>query len=153
MATQLNPYISFSGEAKQAMEFYKEVLGGDLAVHTYGNFGSETPPGYADKIMHSRLETASGFTLMGADNPPGTEHKPGNNFAVSLSGDDSNELRGYWDKLSAGGTVSVPWKSRCGVTCSACAPTSSASRGWSTSASRADRADLSRPGLVWPDVA
>ncbi|MFI2263316.1 VOC family protein [Streptomyces tubercidicus] len=108
MATQLNPYISFSGEAKQAMEFYKEVLGGDLAVHTYGNFGSETPPGYADKIMHSRLETASGFTLMGADNPPGTEHKPGNNFAVSLSGDDSNELRGYWDKLSAGGTVSVP---------------------------------------------
>lgn len=38
---------------------------------------------------------------MGADNPPGTEHKPGNNFAVSLSGDDSNELRGYWDKLSA----------------------------------------------------
>ncbi|WP_327689919.1 VOC family protein [Streptomyces tubercidicus] len=108
MATQLNPYISFSGEAKQAMEFYKEVLGGDLAVHTYGNFGSETPPGYADKIMHSRLETASGFTLMGADNPPGTEHKPGNNFAVSLSGDDSNELRGYWDKLSVGGTVSVP---------------------------------------------
>ncbi|MGW8557323.1 VOC family protein [Streptomyces tubercidicus] len=108
MATQLNPYISFSGEAKQAMEFYKEVLGGDLAVHTYGNFGSETPPGYADKIMHSQLETAGGFTLMGADNPPGTEHKPGNNFAVSLSGDDSNELRGYWDKLSAGGTVSVP---------------------------------------------
>ncbi|MEW9518306.1 VOC family protein [Streptomyces tubercidicus] len=108
MATQLNPYISFSGEAKQAMEFYKEVLGGDLAVNTYGNFGSETPPGYADKIMHSQLETAGGFTLMGADNPPGTEHKPGNNFAVSLSGDDSNELRGYWDKLSAGGTVSVP---------------------------------------------
>ncbi|MFC8257708.1 VOC family protein [Streptomyces sp. NPDC057291] len=108
MASRLNPYISFSGDAKQAMEFYKEVFGGNLVVHTYGGFGSEAPPGYADKIMHGMLETARGFTLMGADNPPGTEHEPGNNIAVSLSGDDADELRGYWDKLSDGGTVSVP---------------------------------------------
>ncbi|MFI9048140.1 VOC family protein [Streptomyces sp. NPDC053427] len=108
MASRLNPYISFAGEAKQAMEFYKQVLGGNLAVNTYGSFGAETPPGYADKIMHGMLETASGFTLMGADTPPGMEHKPGNNFAVSLSGDDSEELHGYWDELSGGGSVSVP---------------------------------------------
>ncbi|MFI6764975.1 VOC family protein [Streptomyces sp. NPDC050355] len=108
MASRLNPYISFAGVAKEAMEFYKEVLGGDLAVHTYGDFGSETPPGYADKIMHGMLETPSGFTLMGADNPPGMEHRPGNNISMSLSGDDADELRGYWDKLSDGGTVSVP---------------------------------------------
>ncbi|WP_326649753.1 MULTISPECIES: VOC family protein [unclassified Streptomyces] len=108
MASRLNPYISFSGEAKQAMEFYKEVLGGNLSVNTYGAFGSEAPPGYADKVMHSLLETDSGFALMGADNPPGMEYKPGNNFAVSLSGDDADQLRGYWAKLSAGGNVSVP---------------------------------------------
>jgi PhnB protein len=54
------------------------------------------------------LETADGFTLMGADIPPGAEHKPGNNIAVSLSGDDGDQLRGYWAKLSDGGTVSVP---------------------------------------------
>ncbi|TJZ59150.1 VOC family protein [Streptomyces piniterrae] len=108
MTSRLNPYISFAGEAKQAMEFYKEALGGSLAVHTYGSFESELPPGYADRIMHSTLETPSGFTLMAADSPPGMEHKPGTNFAVSLSGDDSGELRGYWDKLSDGGTVSVP---------------------------------------------
>ncbi|MEU9143967.1 VOC family protein [Streptomyces sp. NPDC048349] len=108
MATRLNPYISFSGDAKQAMEFYKEVLGGNLAVHTYGGFGAEAPPGYADKIMHGLLETPGGLTLMGADNPPGMEHRPGNNIAVSLSGDDADELRGYWNKLSADATVSVP---------------------------------------------
>ncbi|MGW0552942.1 VOC family protein [Streptomyces sp. NPDC002926] len=108
MASRLNPYISFSGEAKQAMEFYKEVLGGNLSVNTYGDFGSEAPPGYADKVMHSLLETDSGFALMGADTPPGMEYKPGNNFAVSLSGDDTDQLRGYWAKLSAGGNVSVP---------------------------------------------
>ncbi|AVZ71204.1 hypothetical protein SLUN_02080 [Streptomyces lunaelactis] len=108
MASRLNPYVSFAGDAKQAMEFYEGVFGGTLTVNTFGDFGSEAPPGYADKIMHGQLETPSGFTLMGADNPPGTEHKPGNNFAVSLSGDDADELRGYWEKLSAGGNVSVP---------------------------------------------
>jgi PhnB protein len=58
--------------------------------------------------MHGMLETANGFTLMGADTPPGADHKPGNNIAVSLSGDDAEELRGYWKKLSDGATVSVP---------------------------------------------
>ncbi|MGW0703860.1 VOC family protein [Streptomyces sp. NPDC002867] len=108
MASRLNPYISFSGEAKQAMDFYKGVFGGNLSVHTYGDFGSEAPPGYGDKVMHSMLETEKGFTLMCADNPPGMEYKPGNNYAVSLSGEDADELRGYWEKLSDGGNVQVP---------------------------------------------
>jgi PhnB protein len=58
--------------------------------------------------MHGQLESASGYTLMGADTPPGGEHNPGNNVAISLSGDDSDELRGYWEKLSDGGNVAVP---------------------------------------------
>ncbi|MFI9117158.1 VOC family protein [Streptomyces venezuelae] len=108
MATRLNPYLTFTGEAKQALEFYQQVLGGDLSLNTYGGFGAEAPPGFEEKIMHGMLETPSGFTLMAADNPPGMEHTPGNDFAVSLSGDDAEELRGYWSKLSDGSTVSVP---------------------------------------------
>ncbi|NGO06293.1 VOC family protein [Streptomyces sp. HC44] len=107
MASRLNPYLSFGGDARQALEFYKEVFGGTLSVNTYGEFGQEGGPD-ADKIMHGMLETPSGFTLMGADAPPGMENTPGNNFSVSLSGDDDAELRGYWEKLSAGGSVSVP---------------------------------------------
>jgi PhnB protein len=76
-------------------------------MNTFGEFGSPDAPG-ADKIMHARLETDSGFTLMGSDIPPGAEHNPGNNIAVSLSGDDGDELRGYWEKLSSGGAVSIP---------------------------------------------
>jgi len=57
--------------------------------------------------MHGMLETDSGFTLMAADAPPGTELTPGNNMSVSLSGDDSEDLRGYWEKLSDGGKVDV----------------------------------------------
>jgi PhnB protein len=106
VASRLNPYISFAGNARQAMEFYKRVFGGTLTLNTFGEFGGQDP-GDADKIMHGMLETGSGFTLMGADTPAGMEHNPGNNIAVSLSGDDADELRGYWEKLSDGGTVSV----------------------------------------------
>jgi PhnB protein len=107
MASRLNPYISFDGNAREAMEFYKRVFGGTLTLNTFGEYGEPDSP-VADKIMHGNLETNSGYTLMGADTPPGTEHSPGNNIAVSLSGDDADELRGYWEKLSDGGTVAVP---------------------------------------------
>jgi PhnB protein len=107
MASRLNPYITFADNARQAMEFYKGVFGGNLTLNTFGEFGAQDSPG-ADKIMHGMLETDSGFALMGADNPPGTERNPGDNIAISLSGDDAEELRGYWQKLSDGGTVSVP---------------------------------------------
>ncbi|MEH0532861.1 VOC family protein [Streptomyces stelliscabiei] len=107
MVSRLNPYLSFDGDARQALEFYQEVFGGDLTLNTFGDFGQ---PGtsVSDKIMHGMLETPSGFTLMGADTPPGMEYTPGSNFSVSLSGDDDTELRGYWEKLSVGGSVSVP---------------------------------------------
>ena len=107
MASRLNPYISFKDNAREAMEFYQGVFGGTLNVNTYGEFGAEGSPA-ADKIMHGMLETGSGFTLMGADNPPGEEYNPGSTITVSLSGDDADELRGYWQKLSEGGTVTVP---------------------------------------------
>ncbi|KOG27716.1 VOC family protein [Streptomyces resistomycificus] len=107
MASRLNPYLSFDGDARQAMEFYEEVFGGTLKLNTFGEFGQQGTPD-ADKIMHGMLETPSGFTLMGADTPPGMEYTPGNTFSVSLSGDDETELRRWWEKLSAGGSVAVP---------------------------------------------
>jgi PhnB protein len=107
MASRLNPYISFSDNARQAMEFYKDVFGGTLSINTFGEYGQKDAP-EADLIMHGMLETPSGYTIMGADTPPGMEYAPGNNIAVSLSGDDAEELRGYWAKLTDGGTVSVP---------------------------------------------
>lgn len=107
MASRLNPYVSFDGDARQAMEFYKEVLGGTLTLATYGEAGHQGTP-EADKLMHARLDSPSGFTVMAADTPPGMEHTPGNNFSMSLSGDDDAELRGYWEKLSADGSVVVP---------------------------------------------
>ncbi|MET7995223.1 VOC family protein [Amycolatopsis sp. NPDC005232] len=107
MASILNPYISFRDDARQAMEFYQDVFGGTLTVNTFGESGMPDSPA-ANNIMHAQLETENGFTLMAADTPPGMDHNPGTNISVSLSGDDGDQLRGYWAKLSDGGTVAVP---------------------------------------------
>ncbi|MFJ3792264.1 VOC family protein [Kitasatospora sp. NPDC090091] len=108
MASILNPYIGFSGNAREAMEFYREVFGGELTVNTYGDFGQAEAGGGADRIMHSMLTTTAGFTLMGADSPQGDQDASGGRISVSVSGEDAGELRGYWEKLSSGGTVMVP---------------------------------------------
>jgi PhnB protein len=113
MASRLNPYIGFNGDAREALEFYHGVFGGSLVLNTFGESGMQDSA-VATKIMHGMLQADNGFALMGADTPPGMEYSPGTNISVSLSGDDSDALRGYWEKLSAGGTVTVvlekqPW--------------------------------------------
>jgi len=106
MASKLNPYITFAGNAREAMEFYQSALGGQLEVNTFGEYGDAGPDG--DKIMHANLETSDGFTLMASDTPPGMEPSSGSSITVSLSGDDTDQLRGYWGKLSEGGEVHMP---------------------------------------------
>ncbi|WP_409179947.1 VOC family protein [Amycolatopsis sp. VS8301801F10] len=108
MASKLNPYLSFAGNAREAMEYYHELFGGNLALNTYGEAGAPAEAGNADNVMHATLEGDHGFTLMASDVPPGVEHKPGTNISVSLSGDDGDLLRRCWEKLSDGGTVTVP---------------------------------------------
>jgi PhnB protein len=107
VASRLNPYISFAGNAREAMEFYESVFGGTLRLNTFGEYGDPDAP-EAEKIMHGMLETPSGYALMGADTPPGMSLNAGDNITISLSGDDADELRGYWEKLSENGNITVP---------------------------------------------
>jgi PhnB protein len=104
--SRLNPYIGFAGNARQAMEFYRDVFGGELTVNTYGESGMAAP-GHEDKVMHAQLETPAGYTLMASDAPPGMEPSGGSDIQVSLSGDD-DDLRTYFAKLSEGGSVTMP---------------------------------------------
>ncbi|MDQ1581890.1 MAG: PhnB protein [Microbacteriaceae bacterium] len=110
MSTRLNPYLGFRDTAKQAMEFYKSIFGGELTQSTFAEFQASQDPAEQDKIMHSQLVTDNGLTLMASDTPNGMDYTPGTNYSVSLSGDDKDdaELRGYWDKLSSGGNVTMP---------------------------------------------
>ena len=107
MASRLNPYLNFNGNARQALEFYASVFGGDLNLNTFGDFGAQGTPD-ADKIMHGQLETDAGYTIMAADVPSTMQYEPMAGCSVSLSGDDADALRGYWQKLAEGGTTTMP---------------------------------------------
>lgn len=107
MPSILNPYLNFSDNARQAMEFYKSVFGGDLNISTFGEGGMPHNPAEASKIMHAQLKSPSGFVLMGSDTPASMPASRSNG-TISLSGDNDAELRGYWQKLSQGGTVVMP---------------------------------------------
>jgi PhnB protein len=107
MGSRLNPYLNFNGNARQALEFYASVFGGNLSLSTFAQYGGADSPD-AERIMHGMLETDAGYTIMGADITSDMEHRPMSGFSVSLSGDDADSLRGYWDKLSASGATTMP---------------------------------------------
>ena len=108
MSTVLNPYLSFRDNARQAMDFYHSVFGGDLQLSTFAELHASEDPAEQDKIMHGRLITEGGLNLMAADTPNSMELGPGGNIAVSLSGEDEPELRGYFEGLAQGGTITLP---------------------------------------------
>jgi PhnB protein len=108
MQTQLNPYLSFRDNARQAMEFYHGIFGGKLDLSTFGEFQASEDPAENDKIMHAMLTSEGGLVFMASDTPNNLEYTPGNNFSMSLSGGNESELRGFFDALSAGGSVTMP---------------------------------------------
>jgi PhnB protein len=110
MTVRLNPYLNFQDNAREAMTFYQSVLGGTLTVSTFADFQASEDPAEQDKVMHSQLETPDGLVLMGADTPNAMEYRPQAGVAVSLSGDDEATLRGYWERLSDGGSVTMPFE-------------------------------------------
>jgi PhnB protein len=107
VTSRLNPYIAFSDDARQALEFYRGVFGGELHLSTFGESGMADGPD-ADKVMHGQLETPAGYTLMAADTPTGMDRTVGTNVSISLSGDDGDDLRGWFAALAEGGTVTMP---------------------------------------------
>jgi PhnB protein len=107
----LNPYLNFEGNAREAIDFYQSVFGGDVTVMAFGDMGMtehEGNPIPADGVMHGQLTSPEGFTLMASDNVPGMSEGQTPNGHLSLSGPEDDLLRGYWDKLADGGRIDVP---------------------------------------------
>jgi PhnB protein len=108
MQTKLNPYLSFKDNTREAMEFYHTVFGGKLNLSTFKEFNASQDPSEDNLIMHSVLEAENGMTLMASDTPKRMDYRPGTNISLSLSGDNEAELKAYFEKLSAGGMVTMP---------------------------------------------
>jgi PhnB protein len=108
MQSKLNPYLSFKDNTREAMEFYRTVFGGKLDVSTFKELHASQDPSEDNMIMHSVLEADNGITIMASDTPNRMEYRAGTNMSMSLSGDNEAELKAYFEKLSAGGMVTMP---------------------------------------------
>ena len=108
MQSKLNPYLSFKDNTREAMEFYRTVFGGKLEVSTFKDYHASQDSSEDNLIMHSVLEAENGITFMASDTPNRMEYRPGTNMSMSLSGDNEAELKAYFEKLSAGGMVTMP---------------------------------------------
>lgn len=108
MSTILNPYISFRGNAREAISFYGSVFGGVPTMTTFGEAHMPVAPDELEQIMHAQLIAPNNMTLMVSDSPAHMSYQPGTNVQLSLSGTDEAELRGYWDGLAEGATISQP---------------------------------------------
>jgi len=109
----VNPYLNFNGNCEAAFEFYKSIFGGEfLTVMRFKETPAEVmevPASEAEKIMHMALPIGQGTMLMGSDVPEAMGAvTPGDNFAIVISADSEAEATKVFNKLSAGGQVTMP---------------------------------------------
>ncbi len=103
----LDPYIFFKGEAREAMEFYKNIFGGELTIQTYEDVPGPTQEGMEGKLMHAMLE-GEDVRLMASDTSQASAKAT--KITLSLSGADEEKLRKYFEGLSEGVEVAQPLK-------------------------------------------
>ncbi|MCT1368088.1 VOC family protein [uncultured Kocuria sp.] len=114
MSLQLNPYLTFTDDARAALNFYHETLGGDLTVSTFADFQAPVDEKDADKVMHGQLATPHGLLILASDGGimDAVPRQIGNpQVEVALLGSaqtDEQEARGWFEGLSQGGEVTMP---------------------------------------------
>jgi PhnB protein len=104
--TQINAYITFNGNCRKAMEFYKECLGGELILQTVGGspIEAQCPAAMKDHILHASL-AKDGLLLMASEMIGPGGYRAGNNIALSLNCSSEKEINEFFSKLSAGAEI------------------------------------------------
>ena len=104
----LNPYLTFNGNCREAMTFYKECLGGELTLMVVGEspVADQMPPQFKDQILHSSLKTKD-MEFMGSDMQP-EKLLDGNAVHLCLNCNTEEETRSLYDKLAEGGKARQP---------------------------------------------
>ena len=106
---QLNPYLNFDNNCRQAMNFYKDCLGGELTLQTVGEMpamAAQMPPQMKDNILHSTL--TSGDIVIMASDLNREKQIEGNTVHLCVNCNSENELNSFFSKLSAGGKITEP---------------------------------------------
>ena len=107
----MQAYLTFNGNAAEALAFYAQALGGKILFSmTFGDspMGAETPAEHKNKIMHATLE-ARGHQLMASDAPPEWKFEGYKGFSLSVQANNVDEGKKLFDALAAGGQVTMPY--------------------------------------------
>jgi len=104
--TQINAYLTFDGNCREAMLFYKDCFGGELHLQTVAGSPMEKhmPPATAQRILHASLTTED-LVLMGTEMIGREGFAPGNNVALCISCATDTDARTYFSRLAAGGRI------------------------------------------------
>lgn len=111
--TQINAYVGFNGRCREAMNFYKDCLGGDLTIQTVAETPAahQCPASMQDNVMHSAL-AKDGLLLMATDMVDRDGFTVGNNIALALNCSSEEEINTFFEKLAEGGRVNEPLKTQ-----------------------------------------
>lgn len=106
MSVTTTTHLNFRGQAREALEFYRSVFGGELTAFTYADAHAVTDPVEADQVIWGQVVAEDGFRVMAYDVPTALPFDRGaTSFFVSVRGDDTDELTRLWDALSEGAEV------------------------------------------------
>ena len=105
--THLAPYINFQGRAREAMEHYHKVLGGELELFASDEQGRPKPAAPGDRIMFAQLES-DGVVIVASDGRPNHPATVGEHIGLSLRGSDRARLTSAFEGLADGGQVAMP---------------------------------------------
>lgn len=109
METLIQTYLTFNGNCREAMNFYKHCLGGELFFQTIGEspLSDKMPPKMKEYILHSTL-TRGNLVLMGSDMVPQAGLSIGNAVSLSLQCSSEEDIHTFYRNLSEGGTADHP---------------------------------------------
>jgi len=104
----LIPYMNFYGRCVEAMNFYKEIFGGELELQVAGDSPAKEhmPPEMHNQVLHSHLKSAT-LQIMGSDMAP-TQPLEGNTVYLALICNSEAEIHSLFEKLSAGAKIEQP---------------------------------------------
>ncbi|MCD2194658.1 VOC family protein [Actinomycetospora endophytica] len=109
MAMSTVVHLNFRGDAREALEFYRSVSGGELTIVRYGDLGAPEDPAQADEVMWGQVVSSSGFHVMAYDVQTSRTWDRGvDPFYVSLRGATVEEITSVWEKLAEGATIREP---------------------------------------------
>ncbi|CAN5517394.1 VOC family protein [soil metagenome] len=102
-------HLNFRGDARAALGFYQSVFGGDLTIFTNHDMGNDQIPAEAEQVMWGQVVAENGLRVMAYDVPSSRPWSRGDDpFFISLRGKSSEEIAGFWEKLTENANVIVP---------------------------------------------